>query len=100
MKIELINATSSITVVIVRIMHVLSVILASGVLVNPLIQCPTIVLPNWSGGAPRLRHPQSRLRFQSPVPNNSVQYPPRQTTEVTASGQPSYNYYYLAYFFM
>ena len=61
---------------------------------HPLIQCKQQhFLPNRSGGAPRLRHPHIRPRFQSPVLNNSVQYPPRQNTQVTASGQPSYNYY-------
>ena len=89
------KATSSITVVILRIMHVLSVILASGVLVNihSFSVHDKFVLPNKSGGAPRLRHPQTRPRFQSPLPNNSVQYPPRLRTQVTASGQPSNNYY-------
>jgi hypothetical protein len=61
---------------------------------HPLIQCKQQhFLPNRSGGAPRLRHPHIRPRFQSPVLNNSAQYPPRQNTQVTASGQPSYNYY-------
>ena len=61
---------------------------------HPVIQCPRQnCLPNMSDGAPRLRHPQIRPRFQSSVPNNSVQYLHRQKTQVTASGQPSYNYY-------
>ena len=61
---------------------------------HPLIQCKQQhFLPNGSGGVPRLHHPHIRPRFQSPVLNDLVQYPPRQNTQVTASDQPSYNYY-------
>jgi hypothetical protein len=94
-KIELINATSSITVVIVRIMHQLSVILASGVLVN--IHSFSVYDKNFCQIGQVVRQDFVILKldpdFKSPVPHNSVQYPTRQKTQVTASCQPSYNYY-------